>query len=107
MNLLNMCRGIDEQSAAGNGRILSQPYSLLPVDLRDAEALRRELRAAGFDPQLPTLVLAECVLVYMEVRRCRTVGPGTALPCLMLRCQSPRSVLKCARSWLPSQRVSV
>jgi len=84
-------------SVAGNGRILSQPYSLLPVDLRDAEALRRELRAAGFDPQLPTLVLAECVLVYMEVRRGRTVAPDIALPCLLLRCQAPCSVIVCSR----------
>ena len=71
MALSSICPGVDKQRVAGNGRILSERYSLLPVDLRDPEALLRELRAAGLDPLLPTLVLAECVLVYMEVRRGR------------------------------------
>jgi O-methyltransferase involved in polyketide biosynthesis len=66
---------------AGKGRILSQPYSLLPADLRDLDVLRGELAAAGFDAAVPTLVLAECVLVYMEVLhwQCR-LPPNRDLP---------------------------
>ena len=67
------------QQTAGKGRILSQPYSLLPGDLRDPDTLRTELLAAGFDAQLPTLVLAECVLVYMEVRACVRSASSSAV----------------------------
>ena len=50
----------------GEGRILSERYTLLPVDLRDLGALQSLLHSAGFQPNVPTFVLAECVLVYME-----------------------------------------
>lgn len=52
---------------AADGRILSERYCLLPGDLRDAGGLLEALQGSGFDPAAPTLVLAECVLVYMEV----------------------------------------
>ena len=50
----------------GQGRIHTANYSLLPVDLRDLGALQASLESAGFQPTIPTYVLAECVLVYME-----------------------------------------
>ena len=36
------------------------------MDLRDLGALQASLETAGFQPTIPTYVLAECVLVYME-----------------------------------------
>ncbi len=51
---------------AEGGRVVSPRYCLLPADLRDVEALAAALEGAGFDPSLPTFVLSECVLVYME-----------------------------------------
>ena len=45
---------------------MSERYALLPVDLRDLGALQSLLHSAGFQPNVPTFVLAECVLVYME-----------------------------------------
>ena len=36
------------------------------MDLRDLKSLQQSLESAGFQPELPTYVLAECVLVYME-----------------------------------------
>ena len=36
------------------------------MDLRDLGALQSLLQSAGFQPNVPTFVLAECVLVYME-----------------------------------------
>lgn len=48
------------------GHIHTEGYSLLPVDLRDLGALQSSLQSAGFQPDVPTFVLAECVLVYME-----------------------------------------
>jgi len=41
-------------------------YKLLNVDLREAEATVSSLFSAGFDSSLPTLILSECVLVYLE-----------------------------------------
>lgn len=45
---------------------MSEAYCLLPGDLREPERVAAALTRAGFDPRLPTYVLAECVLVYME-----------------------------------------
>ena len=48
-------------------------YCLLPGDLRDPQAVLAQLQEAGFSPQAPTLVLAECVLVYMEPQHSRAL----------------------------------
>jgi O-methyltransferase involved in polyketide biosynthesis len=53
-------------SAAESGRIVSEMYCQLPVDLRDIAGVKVALDAVGFDPALPTYVLSECVLIYME-----------------------------------------
>jgi hypothetical protein len=41
------------------------PYSLVASDLCDVDSLEATLHQAGFNPALPTLFLAECVLVYL------------------------------------------
>jgi len=41
-------------------------YALVAGDLRDVAALDAALAVAGLDPKLPTLFIAECVLVYLE-----------------------------------------
>ncbi len=46
--------------------MVSPRYCLLPADLRDTAALAAALEGAGFDSGLPTFVMSECVLVYME-----------------------------------------
>jgi len=52
-------------SAVGGGTGLDSPlYTLLPCDLRDLPALTAAL-APHLDPSLPTLLLAECVFVYV------------------------------------------
>lgn len=49
---------------------LSAPrYHALGVDLADVGAVERCLRAARVDAALPTLILSECVLVYIEAER--------------------------------------
>ncbi|GFR41708.1 hypothetical protein Agub_g2458 [Astrephomene gubernaculifera] len=48
------------------GQVLSGGYCLLPVDLREEGALAGAAGRAGLDWSAPTLVLSECVLVYME-----------------------------------------
>ena len=50
---------------AAGGHVLTQQYALLPADLREVADLEAALKEAGFRPDLMTLVIAECVLVYM------------------------------------------
>ncbi|CAD5234339.1 unnamed protein product [Bursaphelenchus xylophilus] len=42
-------------------------YSLLGADIRQSAELWQKLELANLDPSLPTVVLAECVLVYLDV----------------------------------------
>lgn len=51
---------------ADQGQIVTDSYCLLPVDLRNLSGFQATLKSAGFDPCVPTYVLSECVLVYME-----------------------------------------
>ena len=44
---------------------MSEQYSLVPGDLREFDGLAAALQSAGLQHDLPTLVLAECVLVYL------------------------------------------
>ncbi|BDA43511.1 tRNA wybutosine-synthesizing protein 4 [Coccomyxa sp. Obi] len=55
-----------EKIHPGEGKVQTEALSVLPADLRDVNGVESALLASGFDPQLPTYVLAECVLVYME-----------------------------------------
>ncbi|XP_044836465.1 leucine carboxyl methyltransferase 1 isoform X1 [Mauremys mutica] len=43
----------------------SSRYSILAADLRDSSELEEKLKKFNMDTQLPTLLIAECVLVYM------------------------------------------
>lgn len=54
------------ENCTETGEVLSEEYSVLPVDLRDLEGLEAVLSKAGFRPSMPTFILAECVLVYLE-----------------------------------------
>ena len=51
----------------------SSGYRLLPVDLNDVAQLERALSQAGWTPSQPTLVIAECVLVYMVPEASRAI----------------------------------
>lgn len=55
--------GVDVDAEAG--RVRSARYRLEPADLRQLDTVEAALQGAGLDPDLPTFVLAECVLVYM------------------------------------------
>jgi len=48
------------------GEVHSEQYKLLPVDLRDIKNLDAVFDLAQLDPSLPTFIIAECVLIYLE-----------------------------------------
>ncbi|KAK4794617.1 hypothetical protein SAY86_012611 [Trapa natans] len=48
------------------GEVISDDYKLLPVDLRDIKKLDDIISFAEMDPSLPTFIIAECVLIYLD-----------------------------------------
>ncbi|GAB4861976.1 Leucine carboxyl methyltransferase 1 [Ancistrocladus abbreviatus] len=48
------------------GEVLGDNYKLLPVDLRDIQKLGDVMALANLDPSVPTFIIAECVLIYMD-----------------------------------------
>ncbi|XP_061425985.1 leucine carboxyl methyltransferase 1 [Lethenteron reissneri] len=53
--------------ALDGANLNSDRFAILGVDLRDLATVQQKLRDAGLDPQLPTVLVAECVLVYMTL----------------------------------------
>lgn len=64
------------------GSLSSPEYSVLPIDLRDLTRLSTTLASARLQLEAPTLVLAECVLVYMTPSESAAIVSllGAALP---------------------------
>ncbi|KAK9911595.1 hypothetical protein M0R45_035491 [Rubus argutus] len=54
-------------------KVLSDHYKLLPVDLRDIHQLNHVIALAGMDPSLPTFIIAECVLIYIDPESSRAI----------------------------------
>ncbi|PKA53327.1 tRNA wybutosine-synthesizing protein 4 [Apostasia shenzhenica] len=48
------------------GEVLGDHYKLLPVDLRDIGQLDSVMALAQLDSSLPTFIIAECVLIYLD-----------------------------------------
>ncbi|CAM8990963.1 unnamed protein product [Rhodiola kirilowii] len=48
------------------GEVLSDHYKLIPIDLRDIPRLDEVIAKANMDPSLPTFIIAECVLIYLD-----------------------------------------
>lgn len=48
-------------------------YHVVGVDLRSIDEVAKKLRQADVDFAVPTIVLAECVLVYVEANNCRAL----------------------------------
>ena len=54
----------------GRATLHTADYHLAPVDLARLSDVRTALTECDLRPDRPTVVLAECVLVYMEPRAC-------------------------------------
>ncbi|XP_058086782.1 leucine carboxyl methyltransferase 1 homolog isoform X3 [Magnolia sinica] len=55
------------------GEVLSDHYKLLPVDLREIQKLDNVIALAELDPCLPTFIIAECVLIYLDPDSSRAI----------------------------------
>ncbi|KAG6400499.1 hypothetical protein SASPL_137336 [Salvia splendens] len=55
------------------GEVSGDHYKLLPVDLRDIQQLDDMISLADMDPSLPTFIIAECVLIYLDPESSRSV----------------------------------
>ncbi|AQK80300.1 Leucine carboxyl methyltransferase [Zea mays] len=48
------------------GEVISTHYKLFSADIRDIPKLDSVIRMAEMDPSLPTFIIAECVLIYLD-----------------------------------------
>ncbi|CAL5044746.1 unnamed protein product [Urochloa decumbens] len=48
------------------GEVISTHYKLFSADIRDIPKLDLVIRMAEMDPSLPTFIIAECVLIYLD-----------------------------------------
>ncbi|KAM7472042.1 hypothetical protein LguiA_010225 [Lonicera macranthoides] len=55
------------------GEVLGDHYKLLPVDLRNIPKLDDIISLANMDPSLPTFIIAECVLIYLDPASSRAI----------------------------------
>ncbi|XP_073118803.1 leucine carboxyl methyltransferase 1 homolog [Henckelia pumila] len=55
------------------GEVLGNHYKLLPVDLREIQKLDDIISLANIDPSLPTFIIAECVLIYIDPESSRSI----------------------------------
>ncbi|CAH2039398.1 unnamed protein product [Thlaspi arvense] len=65
--------GTNASISVEEGQVLSDHYKLLPVDLRDIPKLRDVISFADMDPSLPTFIIAECVLIYLDPDSSRAI----------------------------------
>ncbi|GFQ04454.1 leucine carboxyl methyltransferase 1, partial [Phtheirospermum japonicum] len=55
------------------GEVLGDHYKLLLVDLRDIKKLDGLISLGIIDPSLPTFIIAECVLIYLDPESSRAI----------------------------------
>jgi len=65
---LSSLLGEDVKIEQGGTALVSSKYALLPGDLRDFEGSVASQLQQLLDPSLPTLLLAECVFIYIETQ---------------------------------------
>ncbi|KAG9452176.1 hypothetical protein H6P81_005080 [Aristolochia fimbriata] len=65
--------GSEASISPEKGEVLSDHYKLFPIDLRDMEKLDAVVALAQMDPSLPTFIIAECVLIYLDPESSRAV----------------------------------
>ena len=56
---------VSEDHQAGDDHLFSKVYKLIAQDVRDGELIKAQL-AGQVDFSLPTLLITECLLIYMK-----------------------------------------
>lgn len=64
--LVEIVQDVAGEMLFGPETINSEGYVLFPADLNQPNELTNRFKAAGLRPELPTLVIAECVLIYLH-----------------------------------------
>ncbi|CAH9095532.1 unnamed protein product [Cuscuta europaea] len=78
-SLIENCRQLKEKVgetasiSSERGEVLGDHYKLLPVDLCDLDKLNGIVAMANLDPSLPTFIIAECVLIYIDPDSSRAI----------------------------------
>ncbi|CAA6672462.1 unnamed protein product [Spirodela intermedia] len=70
--------GSEASISRERGEVLSDHYKLLPIDLRDIQKLDDVISLAQLDPSLPTFIIAECVLIYLDPDSIKAIVGWTA-----------------------------
>ncbi|KAH9627485.1 hypothetical protein KSS87_006176 [Heliosperma pusillum] len=65
--------GVAASISTDTGEVHGDHYKLLPVDLRDIQNLNETIALANLDPSLPTFIIAECVLIYLDPESSRSI----------------------------------
>nr|CAB3469404.1 unnamed protein product [Digitaria exilis] len=63
---ISIACAITDQSVSEKGEVISTHYKLFCADIRDIPKLDSVIRLAEMDPSLPTFIIAECVLIYLD-----------------------------------------
>lgn len=64
--LLDLLAQNDSEVRWSSSEVHSADYHLVGADLRALSQVKEKLEAAAIDPSVPTVFIAECVLVYMD-----------------------------------------
>ncbi|KAJ4775139.1 Leucine carboxyl methyltransferase 1 [Rhynchospora pubera] len=65
--------GPDASISREKGEVASSNYKLLPIDIRDVQKLDDMINITQLDPCLPTFIIAECVLIYLDPASTRSI----------------------------------
>ncbi|XP_078173604.1 leucine carboxyl methyltransferase [Carex rostrata] len=65
--------GPDSLISKEKGEVVSSNYKLLPIDIRDVQKLDDMINITQLDPSLPTFIITECVLIYLDPASTRSI----------------------------------
>ena len=107
--------GADLPQHPGGDKLVTSDYTLLPGDLREASQLIQDLKDCEFKAELPTLIIAECVLVYMPSTDSQALisSLGALLPTAafivyeQVLASQKQCIASCVRSVASSQKLSM
>eukprot|EP01121_Diplochlamys_sp_Union-15-3_P001050 TRINITY_DN10911_c0_g1_i1.p1 TRINITY_DN10911_c0_g1~~TRINITY_DN10911_c0_g1_i1.p1 ORF type:complete len:338 (-),score=47.05 TRINITY_DN10911_c0_g1_i1:27-1013(-) len=83
--LLNLL--VNPKPRTTSGDLSSDNYHLFAADLRDLKTFEQKIKSCGIDCSKPTLILSECVLVYLTVEASGNLirwASATFLDCLLI-----------------------